>query len=153
MTTIIKCISELDIGPEASAAITEEHFKELLDEVLRSGLYVLLLKREIAFQGDNSPPSERIDIEHGGHRDLSARLFRQARNGFRMAVVLSDAKTVLRVLESRGYERTMLTSPGSQAIIQNWIAWLEQFLFEGIGVLVFGHDYEPAFVFERIEVR
>lgn len=153
MNTLFNCVAELDIGQEASAAVTSQYYQELFYEVLAVGNYVILLGNEITSLRDSPPPIERIDVREHVSNNVLARLSKQAQKGFRMAVVMPDARMVIKILESRGYIRCTNTSSGSAMATQGWIAWLEQYAPDAQGVLVFGHDYEPAFVFEKIVAK
>lgn len=153
MTMAFECIAELDLGPAASAVVTAEFYRELFNEAVAAGEFVVLLSDEIASDSKCPPMSKRVDFKRGISSDELAKLGKQAQSGYRMAVVLSNAERGLRVLESRGYERCTITSPGSAAAIRGWTAWMSQYVPEVQGALVFGHDYEPAFIFEKIEKK
>lgn len=68
-----------------------------------------------------------------------------------MVVILPDTKAGLHFLESQGYEHCAISSLGSIALIHAWEMWLAQHFPDAHGALVFGHDYEPVFIFERVE--
>lgn len=153
MTTAFMGIAELEIGKEVSATVTPEFYQGLLNEVLTMGDSLVILSEEIVSDGGNPPVAERIDLKHCIATDAMVKLGKQARSGYRMAVVLPSARDGIRLLESWGYERCATPSSGSAALMRGWEAWLAQHLPDAKGALVFGHDYEPAFVFERDETK
>ncbi|MGA0588387.1 hypothetical protein ACO2Q2_14860 [Dyella sp. KRB-257] len=124
-------------------------YQALLNDALATGDSVVLLRGEVTSVDENPRVSERIDLKHGIATNAMVKFGKQAQAGYRMAVVLPDADAGLRFLESRGYERCATSSPGSAEVIRGWEAWLEQHLPDAKSALVFGHDYEPAFIFER----
>ena len=153
MTTTFIGIAELDLGKEVSATVTPEFYQGLLSEVLTMGDSVVLLREEIVSDSDKPPVAERIDLKHGIAANTMVKLGKLAQAGYRMAVVLPSAKDGLRFLESRGYEHCATPSSGSAALVRGWETWLEQHLPDTKSALVFGHDFEPAFVFERAETE
>lgn len=152
MASEFKCIAELDLGKDVSATVTTEFYHELLNEVLVIGDSVVLLRGEIT-SACGKPPIERIDVKQSVPTGSLSKFGKHARAGYRMAVVLSNAEAGIRLLESRGYERCATPTSRSAAIAKSWGAWLGQNLSDANGVLVFGHDYEPAFIFEKTEVK
>lgn len=149
--TKVRHVAELDIGVATSAIVTDAFYRELLRETLDAGLQVLLLRREVAFTGDGAPPSERVDLKQGSRTCKFAKLYKRARKGFRMAIALPDFETGIKILTSKGYQYAAYRSTGSSTIIRNWSTWLVKHSGGEGAVLVFGHDFEPAFVYEVTE--
>lgn len=153
MVTAFKSTAELDLGKDVSATVTTEFYRELLNDVLAMGDSVMLLAGEITSYSENPPASERIHVRQDIPAGSLMKLEKHARAGYCMAVVLSNAEAGLRFLELRGYERCATTTLGSAATIKGWEAWLGRHLPDANGALVFGHDYEPVFIFERVETK
>lgn len=146
-----ECIAELDLGQSASVSITADAYREIFKETLAAADFVVLLESEITSDLACPLVSQRIDLKQGvSNRELYS-LAKQARTGYRMAFVVSSAESVLRLLESRGYERSETTTRGSAAVIHGWTGWLDRHVPGEQAALVFGHDYEPVFVFDRIK--
>lgn len=151
MSVAFECIAELDLGQSASASITADAYREIFQETLTAADFVVFLESEITSNGACPLISQQIDVKQGVSSDELFSLAKQARSGYRMAVVLSSAERGLRLLESRGYERSEMTSTGSAAVIRGWTGWLDRHLPEEQAALVFGHDYEPVFIFDKIK--
>jgi hypothetical protein len=151
MTTKFNGIAELDLGKEVSATVTPEFYQGLLSDVLTMGDSVVILREEVLSDSESPEVAERIELKHGITANEMVKLGKLAQAGYRMAFVLPNAKDGLRFLESRGYERCTTPSSGLAAFLRGWEMWLEQHLPDVNSVLVFGHDFEPAFVFERVK--
>jgi hypothetical protein len=144
-------VSELELGPAAAAEVTESFYRDLFTELTAEGfLGALMLKREVFLDAHDLPPAERLQAGFGRHDVLMDRLLRQGQKGFHMALVFETALTPLRMLVKRGYVQNAATSSTTAVIIRNWADWLTRHVTDGNGVLIFGHDYEPALLFNRV---
>lgn len=146
---MFRAIAELDLGKKASASVTKDFYRELLSESLIMADFVVILTEEITSVHGSPRVSDRIDVRQGVPNDASAMLEKCARSGYRVALVLSDAGAALSFFESKGYERCVTTSPGSAGVIQGWETWLDGHMPDTHGALVFGHDFDPIFIFEK----
>lgn len=148
---MFKCIAELDLGPQAASSYTVDTMHTMLREVLAAGEFSVVLNKEIVAGNENLAVWERVDTKHNLRPSELMKLGRLAQKGNRLAVFLLDIGKMLLIIESSGYVRCAQTSLGAEAFVDGWAAFLDQHFPDVKGALVFGHDWEPLYIFENLE--
>lgn len=151
MSTSLVGIAELDLGEKASKTVTAAFYRELLDQLLLVADFVALFQKEPTTPDLIPSEWKRVETGCGLPPATLAKIRKYAQAGYRMAILLSSGDKALHLLEARGYKRCESFSPGSEPVVRGWESWLELHAPDSPAALVFGHDFEPAFVFERIE--
>lgn len=72
------------------------------------------------------------------------------RSWFGTAITLNNTEQAISFLKSIGYKNHDKSIVKQNDFSATWEAWLSQNLPNANGVLVFGHDFEPIFIFKKI---
>jgi hypothetical protein len=155
MNQTIKFIAEFELGIDASREVTEDFFRNLIAETLQNNFsYALLSKEKVALFSIKEELFLPIKIRAGDTGDkyeiLQKEIFSAAQRGFCLAIILEYKPTELLVLEQNGYVKCSIFTDVSKSIIKNWTDNLTRNISSADGgesVLVFGHDFDPVFLF------
>lgn len=147
-----KCIAELDLGPEASASFTTDAMDEMVKEILNFGEFCVVLKNEMVIGDVNSMGWESVQTDQNLNPRELMRLQKLAQRGNRLAVALVDLEKVIFAIESSGYIRSGETALDIDPFLTAWGAWFEQHCPDIGGALVFGHDWEPIYIFKNMQL-
>lgn len=147
MKKTFQCITEFELGPEASALMTCERMEEMVREVVLAAACCALLEKEICPGRENSSAWESINLHASLPPASMKTIQRRAQKGDRMAVLVDDVENILRIVAVQGYLRCAEPSQGAADYTRSWSSWLGQHFPDMPGALVFGHDWNPIFIF------
>ena len=155
MPTSVELTAELDLGMEATNEVTSESYRKLIRDLLACGFrYALILAKDVtepfAKEGVGRVTQNEGDNEG---EDFLKQILKEAQRGFRLILVFDSPSDVLCMLESHGYAMCSESTAFSKTLIKNCKAVLAHHIPESSGALVFGHDYDPAFIFDISKER
>lgn len=139
--------TEFELRPESAQNATEATFQDLLRGICRLGaVYVLVLDRPIPLRRPLNGLPAVSKVEQLGESGWAG-LVSAVRRGFATAIVVEGQNPAL-LLEVSGYARARKRTAASEHVEQNWGTVLNDRLSERQRAVVFGHDWDPVFVFE-----
>jgi len=140
----IDLAGEFDLGADAAREVTQAHFLKLFEDITTHTKRMLEPAAPVPLR-----EAIRALPAIGEVSNLSPeKLFERVRRGYTIAMVVADRTVDAEgMLEGHGYVRAKRETSTSKHIEENWKAVLSGTLIPGECALIFGHDFDPVFVF------
>jgi hypothetical protein len=138
-------VMEYELSPQVANSITSDDYALLLKELIQVKNLTALIMTPKLILNKKLASSELINLSERA----ILKLLRAVRDGYGVAFLSNHQPSIISILEKCGYVRSSAIDPISMALVEKWTNFVRKLDDEYFEVLVFGHDFSPAFLFRK----